>query len=218
MRAALLLHRGPAQRAGQERRRDGDPHRAGRPTPRSTAQVDELRDAEQAEEDRAADAELRDRAQRAAADQGRASRSSRCARPARVRSRPSARWRPSLPEAVRRGRGERWIEGVFGLHARHVGNAVGYDSIVASGDHACTLHWIRNDGDLRRGRPAAAGRRHRARHPLHRRRHPHPAGQRSVQRRPARGVRGGAGGPAGRHRRRPGRARSSPTCTRRPSP
>jgi Xaa-Pro aminopeptidase len=53
-----------------------------------------------------------------------------------------------LPEAVRRGRGERWVEGVFGLHARHAGNAVGYDSIVASGDHACTLHWIRNDGDL----------------------------------------------------------------------
>jgi Xaa-Pro aminopeptidase len=57
----------------------------------------------------------------------------------------------ALPEAVRRGRGERWIEGVFGLHARHVGNAVGYDSIVASGDHACTLHWIRNDGDLTEG-------------------------------------------------------------------
>lgn len=56
-----------------------------------------------------------------------------------------------LPEAVRRGRGERWVEGVFGLHARHVGNAVGYDTIAASGDHACTLHWIRNDGDLREG-------------------------------------------------------------------
>jgi Xaa-Pro aminopeptidase len=54
-----------------------------------------------------------------------------------------------LPEAVRRGRGERWVEGVFGLHARHVGNAVGYDTIAASGEHACTLHWIRNDGDLR---------------------------------------------------------------------
>lgn len=57
----------------------------------------------------------------------------------------------SLPEAVRRGRGERWVEGVFGLHARHAGNAVGYDTIAASGDHACTLHWIRNDGDLRPG-------------------------------------------------------------------
>ena len=30
----------------------------------------------------------------------------------------------SLPEAVRRGRGERWVEGVFGLHARHSGIAV----------------------------------------------------------------------------------------------
>src|SRR5215213_7721653 len=56
-----------------------------------------------------------------------------------------------LPEALRRGRGERWVEGIFGLHARHVGNAVGYDTIAASGDHACTLHWIRNDGDLRDG-------------------------------------------------------------------
>ncbi|HEX5335445.1 MAG TPA: aminopeptidase P family protein [Propionicimonas sp.] len=54
-----------------------------------------------------------------------------------------------LPEAVRRGRGERWVEGVFGLHARHQANAVGYDTIAASGDHANTLHWIRNDGDVR---------------------------------------------------------------------
>ena len=56
-----------------------------------------------------------------------------------------------FPEALRRGRGERWVEGVFGLHARHAGNAVGYDTIAASGDHANTLHWIRNDGDLRDG-------------------------------------------------------------------
>ncbi len=56
-----------------------------------------------------------------------------------------------IPEAVRRGRGERWIEGIFGLHARHVGNAVGYDTIAAAGEHACTLHWIRNDGELREG-------------------------------------------------------------------
>ncbi|MBA8794466.1 Xaa-Pro aminopeptidase [Friedmanniella endophytica] len=54
-----------------------------------------------------------------------------------------------LPEAVRRGRGERWVEGVFGLHARHSGNAIGYDTIAAAGEHACTLHWIRNDGELR---------------------------------------------------------------------
>ena len=57
----------------------------------------------------------------------------------------------ALPEAVSEGRGERWVEGVFGLHARHLGNAVGYDTIAASGDHANTLHWIRNDGDLRDG-------------------------------------------------------------------
>ncbi|SDS18815.1 aminopeptidase P family protein [Microlunatus soli] len=56
-----------------------------------------------------------------------------------------------FPEAIRRGRGERWVEGIFGLHARHAGNAVGYDTIAASGDHACTLHWIRNDGDLKDG-------------------------------------------------------------------
>ena len=53
-----------------------------------------------------------------------------------------------LPSAVLKGRGERWVEGVFGLHARHLGNTVGYDTIAAGGDHANTLHWITNDGDL----------------------------------------------------------------------
>ncbi|WP_341728792.1 aminopeptidase P family protein [Brooklawnia sp.] len=56
-----------------------------------------------------------------------------------------------LPNAVGKKRGERWVEGVFGLHARHQGNAVGYDTIAAAGDHANTLHWIRNDGDLHPG-------------------------------------------------------------------
>jgi Xaa-Pro aminopeptidase len=56
-----------------------------------------------------------------------------------------------LPEAIRRGRGERWVEGIFGLHARHAANAVGYDTIAAAGDHANTLHWIRNDGDISPG-------------------------------------------------------------------
>ncbi|WP_020390468.1 aminopeptidase P family protein [Kribbella catacumbae] len=56
-----------------------------------------------------------------------------------------------LPEAVARGRGERWVEGVFGLHARHQGNGIGYDSICAAGDHATTMHWIKNTGDLRKG-------------------------------------------------------------------
>ncbi len=57
----------------------------------------------------------------------------------------------SLREAVANGRGERWVEGVFGLHARHQGNGIGYDSICASGDHATTLHWIRNTGEMRVG-------------------------------------------------------------------
>ena len=56
-----------------------------------------------------------------------------------------------LPDAVRRGRGERWVEGVFGLTARHEGNGVGYDSICAAGNHATTLHWTRNTGELRDG-------------------------------------------------------------------
>ena len=56
-----------------------------------------------------------------------------------------------LPEASRRGRGERWVEGIFALNARHLGNAVGYDTIAAGGDHANTLHWIRNDGVIADG-------------------------------------------------------------------
>ncbi|HEX2705400.1 MAG TPA: aminopeptidase P family protein [Candidatus Lustribacter sp.] len=56
-----------------------------------------------------------------------------------------------LPEAVRGGRGERWVEGVFGLHARHQGNGIGYDSICAAGDHATTLHWIKNSGEVHEG-------------------------------------------------------------------
>ncbi|MFC6234921.1 M24B family metallopeptidase, partial [Leucobacter soli] len=45
-------------------------------------------------------------------------------------------------------RGERVVEGVFNLRARLDGNAVGYETIAASGPHACTLHWMRNDGDV----------------------------------------------------------------------
>ena len=54
----------------------------------------------------------------------------------------------ALPAALAHPAGERYLEGVFGLRARLEGNAVGYDSIVASGAHACVLHWIRNDGRL----------------------------------------------------------------------
>ena len=56
-----------------------------------------------------------------------------------------------LPRAVESGRGERWVEGVFGLVARHEGNGVGYDSICAAGDHANTLHWIKNTGEVKDG-------------------------------------------------------------------
>ncbi|MGW6784243.1 aminopeptidase P family protein [Streptomyces sp. NPDC054987] len=54
----------------------------------------------------------------------------------------------ALPRALAHPRGERWIEGVFGLRARAEGNGTGYETIAASGAHACTLHWIRNDGPL----------------------------------------------------------------------
>ena len=54
-----------------------------------------------------------------------------------------------LPEAVAHTRGERVIEGVFARTARADGNGVGYDTIAAAGDHACTLHWTRNNGVVR---------------------------------------------------------------------
>lgn len=57
----------------------------------------------------------------------------------------------TLPEAVRKGRGERWVEGVFGLYARHEGNGIGYESICAAGDHANTIHWTKNTGEVREG-------------------------------------------------------------------
>jgi Xaa-Pro aminopeptidase len=46
---------------------------------------------------------------------------------------------------------EREVEGVFNLRARVEGNDVGYGTIAASGCHACTLHWTRNDGALKKG-------------------------------------------------------------------
>ncbi|MEE1821029.1 aminopeptidase P family protein [Streptomyces sp. BE20] len=54
----------------------------------------------------------------------------------------------ALPDALRHHRGERWIEGVFNLRARAEGNGIGYDTIAATGAHACVLHWIRNDGAI----------------------------------------------------------------------
>ncbi len=45
-------------------------------------------------------------------------------------------------------RGERLVEGTFNRRARAEGNTVGYDTIAASGPHACILHWTRNDGPV----------------------------------------------------------------------
>lgn len=47
--------------------------------------------------------------------------------------------------------GERWVEGTFFRRARAMGNDIGYDSIVAGGSHATTLHWIDNTGPIRPG-------------------------------------------------------------------
>lgn len=57
----------------------------------------------------------------------------------------------AIPGAVGKKRGERLIEGAFFTRARYEGNDLGYDSIVASGSHACILHWIKNDGELKNG-------------------------------------------------------------------
>lgn len=46
---------------------------------------------------------------------------------------------------------ERELEGVFFTRARMEGNDVGYASIVASGAHACTLHWNKNNGKIQKG-------------------------------------------------------------------
>jgi Xaa-Pro aminopeptidase len=48
-------------------------------------------------------------------------------------------------------RGERVIEAAFFGRARVEGNDLGYDTIAASGAHACILHWIRNDGEVKNG-------------------------------------------------------------------
>ena len=46
---------------------------------------------------------------------------------------------------------EREIEAAFWARARIEANDVGYLSIAAAGDHACTLHWTRNDGPMKHG-------------------------------------------------------------------
>lgn len=56
-----------------------------------------------------------------------------------------------LPRSSTHQRGERLVEGVFNTRARADGNTVGYDTIAASGSHACILHWTRNDGPVSPG-------------------------------------------------------------------
>jgi Xaa-Pro aminopeptidase len=56
-----------------------------------------------------------------------------------------------LPQAVGHPRGERVIDAAFYGRARVEGNELGYDTIAASGAHACVLHWIRNDGIVKSG-------------------------------------------------------------------
>ncbi|GAA3628134.1 aminopeptidase P family protein [Microbacterium awajiense] len=51
-----------------------------------------------------------------------------------------------LDRIIEHPRGERVVEGVFHQRARGDGNTIGYDTIAASGPHACYLHWTRNDG------------------------------------------------------------------------
>ena len=86
-----------------------------------------------------------------------------------------------LPDIVAHPRGERIVEGVFNRRARADGNTVGYDTIAASGPHACypALDPQRRAGRARR--PDPDRRRRRGRQPLHRRHHPHAAGERHVQ-------------------------------------
>ena len=54
----------------------------------------------------------------------------------------------SLKQAVGHPRGERIVETAFYAQARIEGNGLGYETIAASGPHACTLHWITNDGPV----------------------------------------------------------------------
>jgi Xaa-Pro aminopeptidase len=53
-----------------------------------------------------------------------------------------------LPAIVAHDRGERLVEGTFNRRARAEGNTVGYDTIAASGPHACILHWTHNNGPV----------------------------------------------------------------------
>ena len=57
----------------------------------------------------------------------------------------------ALPGAIGQVRGERLVEGAFNGHARLTGNTVGYETIAASAEHSCVLHWTKNDGSFSDG-------------------------------------------------------------------
>jgi Xaa-Pro aminopeptidase len=57
----------------------------------------------------------------------------------------------NLDEAVKHPKGERVVETSFFAQARANGNDLGYETIAASGEHACILHWIINDGKVNKG-------------------------------------------------------------------
>jgi Xaa-Pro aminopeptidase len=52
--------------------------------------------------------------------------------------------------ALKTAKNERELETTFWARARQEGNDVGYGTIAAAGPHACTLHWHKNDGALRK--------------------------------------------------------------------
>lgn len=56
-----------------------------------------------------------------------------------------------LPALENHPRGERVIEGTFFKRARIAGHDLGYETISASGAHACYLHWTKNDGATKAG-------------------------------------------------------------------
>ena len=53
--------------------------------------------------------------------------------------------------AMRTAKNERAIEAAFDARARIDANDIGYLTIAAAAEHACTLHWTRNNGSLRAG-------------------------------------------------------------------
>lgn len=56
-----------------------------------------------------------------------------------------------LDDATKHSRGERVVEAAFFGEARANGYGTGYDTIAAAGTNACKLHWVINDGKVKKG-------------------------------------------------------------------